>query len=169
MNASAERLADRSVGSIFLYTHEAHPGENYPEHKTMEDKIRAAQALRDHYGVNRPIYLDDVTGDLHIAYGGRANMTWIFNKAGTALYRSDWTDAPSSENAAIYYLDVQQRRRNRERLAPFKVERIDYRDVNKEKRLEGLSKAGPKAVDDWVKLYEADKLFFKPANDPGAG
>ena len=52
MNASAERLAEHGVGSIFLYTHEAHPGENYPEHHTMEDKIRAAQGLRDHYGVN---------------------------------------------------------------------------------------------------------------------
>jgi len=124
MNASAERLAERGVGSVFLYTHEAHPGENYPEHRTMADKVRAAQA--------------------------------------------EWTDAPSCENAVEYYLDVQERRRNRERLAPFKVERIDYRDVNKEKRLEGLAKAGPKAVDDWVKLYEQDKLFFKPADDPGA-
>ena len=25
-----------------------------------------------------------------------------------------------------------------------------------------------KAVEDWVKLYEQDKLFFKPADDPGA-
>jgi len=134
----------------------------------MADKVRAAQALRDHYGVNRSIYLDDITGELHRAYGGRANMTWVFNKAGIPLYRSEWTDAPSCENAVEYYLDVQERRRNRERLAPFKVERIDYRDVNKEKRLEGLAKAGPKAVDDWVKLYEQDKLFFKPADDPGA-
>ena len=168
MNASAERLADRGVGSIFLYTHEAHPGENYPEHRTMADKIRAAQALRNHYGVNRPIYLDDIAGDLHIQYGGLANMTWIFNKSGTPLYRSRWTDAPSAENAVEYYLDVQRRRRNREKLAPFAVERIDYRDVNREKRLEGLAKAGPKAVDDWTKLYEQDKLFFKPATDPGA-
>lgn len=168
MNEAAERLADREVGSIFLYTHEAHPGENYPPHRTMADKVRAAQGLREHYGVNRPIYLDDITGDLHIAYGGLANMTWIFNKAGTPLYRSQWTDSPSSENAITYYLDVLERRRNRERLAPFKVERIDYRDVNKEKRLAGLAKAGQKAVDDWVKLYEQDKLFFKPADDPGA-
>ena len=168
MNASAERLAEHDVGSIFLYTHEAHPGENYPEHKTMADKIRAAQGLRNHYGVNRPIYLDDIAGDLHIQYGGLANMTWIFNKSGVALYRSRWTDAPSSENAVEYYLDVQQRRRNREKLAPFMVERIDYRDVNREKRLEGLAAAGQKAVDDWVKLYEQDKLFFKPADDPGA-
>ncbi len=168
MNESAVRLAEHGVGSIFLYTHEAHPGENYPEHRSMEDKIRAAQALRDHYGVNRPIYLDHLAGDLHIAYGGLANMTWIFNKSGVALYRSRWTDAPSSETAALYYVDVQERRKNREKLAPFMVERIDYRDVNKEKRLEGLAKAGQKAVDDWVKLYEQDKLFFKPADDPGA-
>lgn len=168
MNASAKKMSEQGVGSVFLYTHEAHPGENYPEHRTMADKIRAAQALREVYGVDRPIYLDDVTGDCHLAFGGMANMTWIFTRSGVPLYRSRWTDAKSSENAAVYYLDVQERRRNRERLAPFKVERIDYRDVNKEGRLAGLAKAGQKAVDDWVKLYEQDKLFFKPGTDPGA-
>ena len=168
MNAAATRLAELGVGSIFLYTHEAHPGEHYPHHQTMADKIRAAQGLRDHYGVNRPIYLDDIAGDCHIAYGGRANMTWIFNRSGIPLYRAQWTDAKSAENAVLYYLDVLQRRRKRERLAPFKVERLDYRDVNREQRMAGLAKAGPKALDDWLKLYEADKLFFKPATDPGA-
>ena len=168
MNESATRLVEQGVGSVFLYTHEAHPGANYPPHRTMADKARAAQALREVYGVNRPIYLDDVAGDMHITFGGMANMTWIFTKAGIALYRSRWTDAKSAENAVEYYLDVQARRKNRERLAPFMVERIDYRDVNKEARLAGLAKAGQKAVDDWVKLYEQDKLFFKPKSDPGA-
>ena len=46
MNASAERLADKGVGSVFLYTHEAHPGEHYPHHQTMADKIRAAEGLQ---------------------------------------------------------------------------------------------------------------------------
>ena len=168
MNASAEKLAKQGVGSIFLYTHEAHPGENFPPHRTMADKAKCAQGLRDLYGVNRPIYLDDVAGDLHIQFGGMANMTWIFNRSGIPLYKSRWTDAKSAENAAVYYLDVQARRKNKERLAPFKVERIDYRDVNKKARLEGLAKAGQKAVDDWVEMYEQDKLFFKPKDDPGA-
>jgi hypothetical protein len=30
MNGIADRFSSQDVGSIFLYTHEAHPGENYP-------------------------------------------------------------------------------------------------------------------------------------------
>ena len=31
MNAIADRFSGQGVGSIFLYTHEAHPGEYYPQ------------------------------------------------------------------------------------------------------------------------------------------
>ncbi len=37
-----------------LYTHEAHPGENYPHLTSFEQKYRHAQALRDVLGVTRP-------------------------------------------------------------------------------------------------------------------
>jgi hypothetical protein len=43
-------------------------------------------------------------------------------------------------------LDVTQRRRNRERLAPFQVERLDYRDSDHETFFAGLARNGPKAV-----------------------
>ena len=167
MNAVADKYADQGVGSIFVYAREAHPGENISYHRTMADKIHNAQAFRAEYNVTRQIYLDDLTGDGHIAYGGGSNMTYIFNRAGTPLYRSMWTDALSAENAVIYYLDVLERRRNREKLAPFKVERIDYRDVDKERRIEGLAKAGPSALAEWQTLYDKNILTFKPATDPG--
>ena len=32
------RYADRAVRSVFIYTHEAHPGENYRHHTSMDDK-----------------------------------------------------------------------------------------------------------------------------------
>ncbi len=45
----------QDVGSIFLYTNEAHPGENYPHHHSMQQKQAHAEALRDVLGVTRPI------------------------------------------------------------------------------------------------------------------
>ncbi len=36
MNALADRFVTHNVGSIFLYTHEAHPGEDYPHLTSME-------------------------------------------------------------------------------------------------------------------------------------
>jgi hypothetical protein len=47
MNALAERYADRGVGSIFFYTHEAHPGEYYPCLTSIEQKFKHARDLRD--------------------------------------------------------------------------------------------------------------------------
>ena len=58
MNALADKYAPRGVGSFFLYTGEAHPGENYPHLESMEQKLNHARALRDERGMGQ--YLDDV-------------------------------------------------------------------------------------------------------------
>lgn len=153
MNAIAERFAPDGVGSIFLYTHEAHPGEYYPHLTSMEQKFRHARALRDILGVTRPILLDALDGACHRAYGGMPNMSWIFNQAGIPIYKSDWTDARSIENAIIYFLDVIERRERRERLAPFHVERLDYRQRDMETFYKGLERNGPKAVREFRAVF----------------
>lgn len=146
MNALAEQVVDREVGSIFLYTHEAHPGEHYPHLTTMAQKRRHAQAVRDLLRVTRPILLDALDGACHRAYGGMPNMTWIVSQAGTVLYKSDWTDAHSVANAVAYFLQVVDRRKRSARLVPFRVERLDCRDADRAKFFEGLARNGPKAV-----------------------
>jgi hypothetical protein len=153
MNMLAERVAERGIGSIFLYTNEAHPGEIYPHHTSMTQKLQHAQDLRDKLGVTRPILVDSLDGACHRAYGSMPNMTWIFNRAGQPVYKSDWTDANSVANAIDYFLDVSERRQNRERLAPFRVERLDYRDQDRETFYKGLERNGPKAVEEFRKAF----------------
>lgn len=146
MNDLATQFAPRGVGSIFLYTHEAHPGENYPHLTSMTQKFAHAKALRDVLGVTRPILLDALDGACHRAYGTMPNMTWIFNRAGSPVYKSDWTDANSVRNALEYFTDVFERRRGRERLVPFHVERLDYRTSDPDRFDKGLARSGPKAL-----------------------
>lgn len=146
MNAIANKYAGQGVGSIFLYTHEAHPGEIYPHLTSMDQKLRHARDLRDVLGVQRPILVDALDGACHRAYGSMPNMTWIFTRTGLPVYKSDWTDANSVENAIVYFLDVIRRRRARVHLAPFRVERLDYRTSDREAFYEGLARNGPKAV-----------------------
>lgn len=153
MNAIANRYENQGVGSIFLYTHEAHPGENYPHHKTFEDKMRHAQDLRDTLGVTRPILVDSLDGACHRAYGSMPNMTWIFTSSGVPVYKSDWTDSHSVENALGYLTQVAGRRRNRERLAPFKVERLDFRSQDHEAFYKGLERNGLKAVKEFKEAF----------------
>lgn len=153
MNSLAEKYAANDVGSIFLYTHEAHPGEHYPHLTSFEQKLRHAQALRDIYGVTRPILVDALDGACHRTYGSMPNMTWIFNKAGRPLYKSDWTNSDSVENALTYFLNVLERRRNGERMGPFHVERIDFRTQDQERFYEGLARNGPKAVEEFKNAF----------------
>ncbi|HET8631426.1 MAG TPA: deiodinase-related protein, partial [Thermomicrobiales bacterium] len=62
------------------------------------------------------------------------------------VYKSDWTDAHSVANALEYVLAIPARRRAGERLAPFRVERLDYRDQDRDAFYRGLERNGPKAV-----------------------
>lgn len=146
MNALAEKVADAGVGSIFLYTNEAHPAEYYPPLRSMEQKFAHARDLRDKLGVKRPILLDALDGACHRAYGSMPNMTWIFNRAGSPVYKSDWTDSNSVANAIEYFLDVNRRRREKQRLVPFRVERLDYRNNDPDAFYKGLERNGPRAV-----------------------
>jgi hypothetical protein len=146
MNGIADQYAGQNVGSIFLYTNEAHPGEHYPHLASMDMKSAHARDLRDVYGVRRMILLDALDGACHRTYGSMPNMTWIFARSGMPVYKSDWTDVNSVANALDYYLDVTQRRRDKERLAPFKVERLDYRKQDIDGFRSGLERNGPKAV-----------------------
>lgn len=146
MNALADRYAEEGVAAVFLYTHEAHPGEYFPYCTSMEQKLRHARALRDRLGVTRPILVDALDGTCHRAYGSMPNMSWIFSRSGIPVYKSDWTDPASVENAVEYFVDVTRRRRSGERLAPFLVERLDYRRQDQDAFYEGLARNGPKAV-----------------------
>ncbi len=149
----AGRYEDRGVGSVFVYTHEAHPGENYPHLTSMDQKRRHARDLQDVLGVERPILLDALDGACHRAYGSMPNMTWIFNRSGVPIYKSDWTDAGSVDNAIEYFVGISERRRSKERLVPFRVERLDFRSQDHEAFLAGLERNGPKAVREFREAF----------------
>jgi hypothetical protein len=153
MNALAARVAEQGVGAVFVYKHEAHPGEHYPHLTSMEQKLRHARALRDVLGVTRPILVDALDGACHRAYGSMPNMSWIIARSGAPVYKADWTDARSVANAVEYCLEVVRRRQAGERLAPFRVERLDYRDQDREAFYRGLARNGPKAVREFREAF----------------
>lgn len=153
MNAAAERFASQGIGSIFLYTHEAHPGENFPPLRSMEQKFKHAKALQQIYGVSRPILLDSLDGACHRRYGGYPNMTWIINRGGTVMYKSNWTSTPSVIETLEYLLKIPERRRLGERLSPFSVERIEYRQQDYDAFYAGLRRNGTQAVNDFAQEF----------------
>jgi hypothetical protein len=159
MNAAAERFASQGIGSIFLYTNEAHPGENYPHHRSMEQKFKHAQALRDIYAVTRPILVDALDGACHRRYGGYPNMTWIINPSGTIMYKANWTSSASVVNTLDYLLNIPERRKQGERLSPFLVERVEYRQQDYSAFYGALRRNGQQAVDDFITEFPASAKY----------
>jgi hypothetical protein len=150
MDELAEKYADRAVSSIFLYTREAHPGENYRHHTSMADKRSNAAAFKAQYQVKRPILLDSLDGQAHRAYGILPNMTWIIGRGGIIHYKAAWTDAIHVEQALIYALDCQERKAI-DGLTPFYSESLSWRQRDDAGFKAGLERTGPQAVKDFYK------------------
>jgi hypothetical protein len=153
MDSLSDRYAEEGVGSVFLYTHEAHPGEHYPHHTSIEQKLAHARGFRDNFEIQRQILVDALDGSCHRAYGSMPNMTWVFMRGGVPIYKSDWTDPGSVENALEYFTQALQRRRAGTPMVPFKVERLDLRGQDRDAFYEGLSRNGPKALREFREVY----------------
>ena len=48
---------------VMLYVREAHPGENYRQAETIEEKLESARALQDFYGIDWTVAADNVDGE----------------------------------------------------------------------------------------------------------
>jgi hypothetical protein len=147
MDDLADRYADRGVTSVFLYTNEAHPGENYPHHTSMDVKRANARAFVEHSKVRRSVVLDDLEGGAHHAYGLLPNMTWIISR-GLILYKAAWTVASDVEDAVDRALDFLARRRS-DSLVNVYSERLAWRTQDPQGFMAGLQRNGPQAVADF--------------------
>jgi hypothetical protein len=167
METLADRYANRAVSSVFIYTREAHPGENYRHHTSMEDKRRNARAFREHSKLWRRILLDDLAGTAHHAYGLLPNMTWIIGRGGFIHYKSSWTNPADVEDALKAVLDFQANRARNQWVA-FYSERSAWSTRDQAKFKEGLIRNGPQAVADFERmLLKAGDARVAPSEDIG--
>ncbi len=146
----ADEFAEQRVQSIFVYTREAHPGENYPHHTSFEQKLALAREFRDLFSVRRPILVDDLEGTVHKAFGRLPNMTYILAPDNRVVFRSDWTDPDTVRAAPEYLMAKRSKRRKGKRLAPFYAEIEGSRSVDHAAFNAGLARNGPKAVTEFA-------------------
>ena len=100
----ADNYSEEHVGALFIYTHEAHPAEHAPVHRSWEDKLAAARRLRQVTNPVRPILVDALDGPCHRAFGALPNLAWIFSERAEPLYKAEWAEAASVEFALRYQL-----------------------------------------------------------------
>lgn len=91
------------VSTAVLYVREAHPGVDVPSHKSYDDKAACATRLKTEDGETRTVFVDDLEGHAHVAYGSMPNAVFIINKNGCVVYRSEWNN-PSATRKALHSL-----------------------------------------------------------------
>jgi hypothetical protein len=153
----ARECVNKGFVFLFLYTREAHPGENFPAHQSMEQKLAHASAFQERFQIERPILVDDLVGTGHKLYGMLPNMTYVIGRGGKILSRADWTDPPTIEWTVQYIQSSRARRREDFHIAPFYAEIVGYRWNSPANVMEGLRRAGPKAVEDYERAMEHRK------------
>jgi len=84
-----DQFGDR-VKFVMLYVREAHPGENFSQVESMEDKLESARALQKFYDIDWTVAADSVDGDLHLALDPKPNAAYLANSGGDILFRSIW-------------------------------------------------------------------------------
>src|SRR5438105_1208081 len=145
MEPMAARYASQGVTSIFIYTREAHPGENYPEHHSMDEKLAMAREFRKVLDIKRPILVDDFEGTIHRYFGLLPNMAWILSRTGKVIYKAEWTQAANIEQALQEQLDMKGQQRDGKMPVAFYIEKQLYR-YREAGFYEGLKRNGPRAV-----------------------
>ncbi len=149
----AEEFASHSVGFVFLYTREAHPGENYAHHTSMEQKLSHARDMAKKRSMKRPMLVDDLEGSLHRAYGRLPNMTYILSAGGVIIYRAAWTDPRTIRMALDQLVFEREQRREGVRTTSYYMEWLPQRVNDRIEFMEGLIRdAGPKAVEEFIAM-----------------
>lgn len=133
---------------MFVYTREAHPGENVPHHDCFETKLACARLLRDETGIRRPILVDGLTGAAHRRYGCMPNMTWVIDRGGIVAYKANWTSAANVEAFVVRYLAAKADRQQGP-LARYETEQLEFRQVDRESFRKRLLRNGPRAAEEF--------------------
>lgn len=149
-------MADRHPEAewVFVYTREAHPGENVPHHDTFERKLAHARLLRDETGIRRPILVDDLSGTVHRRYGDMPNMTWVVDRGGRVVYKANWTSAANVEAFLDRYVSAREARPPGVGMAMYETEQIEFRRTDHKKFQEHLHRNGPSAVEEFARAKE---------------
>jgi thiol-disulfide isomerase/thioredoxin len=96
-----EEFGDR-VNFIMMYVREAHPGEQFAQSETIEEKLSYARALRNFYDIPWTVAADNVDGDLHRALDPKPNSAFLTDTGGTILFRSLWASDYEALRQALY-------------------------------------------------------------------
>lgn len=142
----------RSRGFEFfiIYVREAHPGENFPHHVSLDQKLLHATKLKELERVQIPILVDNLEGTTHKAYGLLPNMIYMIDREGVIVYKSDWTDARELEGMCESLIRLDEMKASQVPIIRKGVsERLHWIPMDPNHREKIYRRSGEKAIRDY--------------------
>ncbi|HKH43882.1 MAG TPA: deiodinase-like protein [Thermoanaerobaculia bacterium] len=78
------------VEVVTVYVREAHPGENYPHHTSLEQKKRHASDWVELDRIPWTVVVDSLDGRVDRRYGAFANAAYLIGRSGRVAFRALW-------------------------------------------------------------------------------
>ena len=147
---------------MFIYTREAHPGENVLYHDSFERKLACARLLAQEAGIGRDILVDDLDGTVHRAYGLMPNMTWVIDRGGRVVYKANWTGAANVEAFLDRFLAGRAEHPAGTLPVMYETQQAEFRYPDRKRFMQHLLRNGPRAVAEFEK---AQQLWAERARD----
>ena len=139
---------------LIVYVRESHPGENFPHHRSLEQKIEHARKYRELEGVELPILVDDFQGGVHRNYGLLSNMIYLIDREGTVVYKSDWTDAAELDEMCASVLRVEELKKHGAPIIRKGIsQRMHWIPMDPQLRERVYRRSGEKAIRDYFKAF----------------
>lgn len=154
MEELAQEYTPKGFEFLFVFTREAHPGENYPHHTSMEQKLRHARDFRERFGVSRIMLVDDLEGTIHHQFGLLPDMCYLIGGGNRVLFKADWTNADTLRMILDYQLSRAEQRQSNVKVGPNYCEFLGFRPRVWNEFVAHLRVNGPQAVKDWQQALE---------------
>jgi hypothetical protein len=139
---------------VFIYTREAHPGENVPHHDSFERKLACTRLLREEAGIGRDILVDDLAGTMHRAYGLMPNMTWVIGRGGRVAYKANWTSAANVEAFLERFLAAHGEHPHATVPVMYETQQAEFRYTDRKRFTEHMRRNAPRAVAEFEKAQQ---------------
>lgn len=164
MNELHHDLIAENVDFYLVYVKESHPGEHYPHHTSMEQKIACARDLQREENPAFPILVDSLDGKIHRAYGQWPISLFVIHKDGRLVFRSTIAQPFQLRNYLTELLDADRLARDH----PERVRHLAYteylveHEADEAQHYRVYSRAGPKAFEDTWRANPARRHWPAP-------
>lgn len=161
-----QQYKDKGVTHLFVYVREAHPGENYPQPDTVEQKLAHARAFQREEKIRRTIVVDTIDGDVHQAYGDLSDSAFVVDKRGILVYKAAWTRGEDIRHFVEMLVRADEARGQGQSLQRTYVEKLISWPMDIDRSRRGLRRAGQKAVEDVLREFPNSALFKDSSRTP---